>query len=55
MPPAQKNEPLGRPATPVEKAFEIPATDYILDDATTYLAALRNRESNGLPKGSIEL
>lgn len=43
-------EPLGRPATPVEKAFEIPATDFILDDATTYLAALRlNMESNGLP------
>jgi len=34
-------EPLGRPATPVEKAFEIPASDRILDDATTYLAALR--------------
>lgn len=43
-------EPLGRPATPVEKAFEIPATDFILDDATTYLASLRlNMESNGLP------
>lgn len=39
--PLQKNEPLGRPATPVEKAHEIPATDHILDDATTYLAALR--------------
>jgi hypothetical protein len=35
------SEPLGRPATPVEKAHEIPATDHILDDATTYLAALR--------------
>ncbi len=34
-------EPLGRLATPVEKAFEIPASDHILDDATTYLAALR--------------
>ncbi|MBL8097879.1 MAG: helicase-associated domain-containing protein [Anaerolineales bacterium] len=39
--PLQKNEPLGRPATPVEKSFEIPADDFILDDATTYLAALR--------------
>lgn len=39
--PAAQNEPLGRPATPVEKAYEIPATDHILDDATTYLAALR--------------
>lgn len=37
----KKGEPLGRPATPVEKAFEIPATDHILDDATTLLAALR--------------
>jgi hypothetical protein len=43
-----KNEPLGRPATPVEKSFEILANDFILDDATTYLAALRiNMESNG--------
>jgi hypothetical protein len=32
---------MGRPATPIEKAFEIPASDHILDDATTYLAALR--------------
>ncbi len=37
----KKGEPLGRPATPVEKAFEIPASDRILDDATTLLAALR--------------
>ena len=43
-------EPLGRPATPVEKAFEILASDRILDDATTYLAALRlNPGANGLP------
>ncbi|MBN8656099.1 MAG: helicase-associated domain-containing protein [Anaerolineae bacterium] len=40
-PTAQKNDPLGRPATPVEKAYEIPATDFILDDATTHLAAMR--------------
>lgn len=47
--PLQKNEPWGRPATPVEKAHEIPATDHILDDATTYLAALRlNLEPNSL-------
>ena len=39
-------EPLGRPATPVEKTFEIPATDHILDDATTYLAALRLGKSD---------
>jgi hypothetical protein len=37
----KKGEPLGRPATPVERTFEIPASDYILDDATTLLAALR--------------
>jgi hypothetical protein len=34
-------EPLGRPATPLEKSFEIPASDRILDDAATYLAAIR--------------
>ena len=34
-------EVLGRAATPVEKAHEIPASDRILDDATTLLAALR--------------
>jgi hypothetical protein len=33
--------PLGRPATPVEKAHELPASDRILEDATTLLAALR--------------
>lgn len=45
-----KNDPLGRAATPVEKAHEIPATDHILDDATTYLAALRSGvEVGGLP------
>ena len=32
---------LGRPASPSEKAFVIPASDRILDDATTLLAALR--------------
>jgi len=48
-------EPLGRAATPVEKAHEIPATDFILDDATTYLAALRlNMESEGLPLAKQE-
>lgn len=34
-------EPLGRAASPGEKGHEIPATDSILDDATTLLAALR--------------
>lgn len=42
-----KDEPLGRPATPAEKAHEIRATDHILDDATTYLAALRVGEFSG--------
>lgn len=47
--PSLKSEPFGRPATPVEKAFEVPASDHVLDDATTYLAALRlNLDSNGL-------
>jgi len=41
-----KEEPLGRPATPVEKSFELPASDHILDDATTYLAALRVGKSD---------
>ena len=35
------SEPLGRGATPSEKTYLIPATDRILDDATTLLAALR--------------
>jgi hypothetical protein len=43
---------LGRPASPGEKGLEILADDSILDDATTYLAALRmrmNMASNGWP------
>ena len=34
-------EPLGRAASPGEKGEEIPTNDFILDDATTLLAALR--------------
>jgi hypothetical protein len=34
-------EPLGRPASPGEKAYPIPVNDYLLDDATSLLAALR--------------
>ncbi|MCB9113249.1 MAG: helicase-associated domain-containing protein [Anaerolineales bacterium] len=49
VPPRQKEDALGRPATPVEKAFEIPATDFILDDATTYLAALRIGDKTNSP------
>jgi hypothetical protein len=35
------SKPLGRPALPREKAQPYPATDHILDNATTLLAALR--------------
>ena len=38
---AAENEPLGRPASPGEKAHSILANDYLLDEATTLLAALR--------------
>ncbi len=34
-------ETLGRPASPGERGRELPADDSILDDATTFLAALR--------------
>ncbi len=34
-------QPLGRRATPAERRQAVPATDRILDEATTYLAALR--------------
>jgi hypothetical protein len=46
------NNALGRPASPGERGIEIPANDFILDDATTLLAALRmgkSLESAGLP------
>ena len=35
------DEPLGRPATPIERAEIVLSTDHILDDACTLLAALR--------------
>lgn len=41
-------EPLGRPASPGEKGREVPANDFILDDATTFLAALRMGRSDWL-------
>jgi hypothetical protein len=34
-------EPLGRAASPGERGADIPANDFLLDDATTLLAALR--------------
>jgi len=40
---AVRPEPLGRPASPGEKEHHLPANDYLLDDATTFLAALRLR------------
>ncbi|MBI3162090.1 MAG: helicase-associated domain-containing protein [Chloroflexi bacterium] len=47
------SEPPGRPATPVEKAFAIPATDHILDDATTWLAALRMGKTEPKPQAGL--
>jgi hypothetical protein len=44
--PEKNTEPPGRPATPVEKSFEILTSDRILDDATTLLAALRLGKSD---------
>lgn len=49
--PAAAAEALGRPASPGEKGREILASDFLLDDATTYLAALRM----GMPVGSGSL
>jgi len=40
------NEAVGRPASPGEKGKELLADDFILDDATTLLAALRMGGSN---------
>ena len=45
--PLQQTEALGRPASPKEKGKDIPANDFILDDATTLLAALRMGKSLG--------
>src|SRR5215207_6924331 len=56
-----ENEALGRPASPAEKGLEVLASDFILDAATTLLAALRmgkTPESNGslsLPQQSAAL
>jgi hypothetical protein len=37
----ESSEPLGRLANPKEREHPVPATDRLLDDATTFLAALR--------------
>ncbi len=44
-----RDEPLGRPATPIERALPLPADDRMLDDACTLLAALR-RGWSGVPQ-----
>lgn len=41
QPPTPQGAPLGRAATPAERAVIITANDHILDHACTYLAALR--------------
>jgi hypothetical protein len=41
---------LGRPATSIERAHLIPATDHILDDACTLLAALRTFGPSAVPQ-----
>lgn len=49
MPPVSsaRNPPLGRPATPAERAVVLLASDRILDDACTLLAALRLGAAGG--------
>ena len=44
----EDDRPLGRLATPAEREYILPASDWILDDAATLLAALR---LGGLPGG----
>jgi hypothetical protein len=43
----QESEALGRPASPAEKGLETLANDFILDDVTTLLAALRMGKTPG--------
>jgi hypothetical protein len=50
------SEPLGRPASPREKAHPVPADDRILDDACTLLAALRmelNPPETKIPSAAV--
>ena len=53
--PTINTETLGRPATPGERGLEIPANDSILDDATTFLAALRIGRSGFQPETQLSL
>jgi hypothetical protein len=55
--PNTREEPFGRLATPKEREHPIPATDRLLDDATTFLAALRvGLEPSGMqvPAGVVK-
>jgi hypothetical protein len=57
QPEEKQNEPLGRAASPGERGHEIPATDLILDDATTLLAALRlgiEPRETGIPTNVLQ-
>ncbi|HEY3311702.1 MAG TPA: helicase-associated domain-containing protein [Anaerolineales bacterium] len=50
---AAAGDSLGRPASPAEKSFPIPAGDWILDDACSFLSAMRmglNSPSLRLPE-----
>jgi hypothetical protein len=50
------DQPLGRPATPSERAYPQPATDRIVDDACTLLAGLRlSLPFNEIPLSSYHL
>lgn len=52
----RKDDALGRPASPAEKAQPIPAGDRLLDDACTLLAALRTGiapPETGIPLGVL--
>jgi hypothetical protein len=50
---AANTEPLGRPASPGERGQELLASDSILDDATTFLAALRMGRSGFQPDNRL--
>ena len=51
QPSAPAADPIGRPASPAERGHETPASDRILDDATSLLAALRMGRS--LPQSRL--
>jgi hypothetical protein len=52
-----QREPLGRPASPSEKTHIVPADDFILDEATSLLAALRlgiAAPETRIPSGTLQ-